>query len=142
MGYKFLENIATADIAFEAEGKTLEELFSSGAQALEEVQVATPGVEERLSETIKLASPRPDNLFFDFLNELVFLKDTKQLVFSKFKIKISRDKEGWRLEAVANGETLNPQKHELRTDVKAVTKHKFGIRETAGGYKATVVLDV
>ncbi len=142
MTYRFLEDIATADVAFEAEGKTLEELFSSGAQALEEVQVSTPGVEERLSETIKLESTSPDNLLFDFLNELVFLKDAKQLVFSKFNIKIYRDKDVWRLEAAANGETLNPQKHELRTDVKAVTKHKFGIKKTDGGYKATVVLDV
>lgn len=142
MGYKFLEDIATADVAFEAEGKTLEELFSSAAVALEEVQVSTPGVGERLSETIKLENENRDHLLFDFLNELVFLKDAKQLVFSDFDIRIQQYKDTWRLEATAKGEKLDPQRHELRTDVKAVTKHKFGIKKTAGGYKATIVLDV
>ena len=33
MNYEYLEDIATADIAFKARGKTLEELFASSARA-------------------------------------------------------------------------------------------------------------
>lgn len=141
VGYRFLEDIATADIAFEAEGKTLEELFSSAATALEETQVSTEEVGPKVERNLTLENDTIDKLLFDFLNELIYFKDAQRLVFSKFKIRISPEPKP-KLTAKLWGEELNPDKHEWRTDVKAVTKHLFGIEKTTEGYKAVVVLDV
>jgi len=141
VSYRFLEDIAIADIAFETTGETLDELFKSAALALEEVQVDTKAIETSKSKQVRLRSETLDGLLFDFLNELIFLKDAESLVFSKFKIEIDKNSE-YKLKAEMGGEELNPEKHELRTDVKAVTKHLFGIKEEKDGYKATVVLDV
>lgn len=155
MGYRFLEDIATADLAFEVAGKTREELFISAAKALEESQVKTKDLGLRVEKKIELENDTLDKLLFDFLNELIYYKDTKQLVFNKFNIEIQAGEGGfasdheiaskdakWKLKGVLGGEKLDPERHELRTDVKAVTKHKFGIQETPEGYKATVVLDI
>lgn len=153
--YRYLENIATADLAFEATGKTREELFVSAAEALEESQVKTKDLELRVGKKIELENDTLDKLLFDFLNELIYHKDTEQLVFNKFDIEIQAGEGGfasdrkiaskdvrWKLRGILKGEKLDPERHELRTDVKAVTKHKFGIQETPEGYKATVVLDI
>ena len=40
------------------------------------------------------------------------------------------------------GEQIDPVRHHLRADVKAVTKHLFKIEKEDNQYKATVVLDI
>jgi len=155
MSYRFLEEIATADVAFEATGKTPEELFISAAEALEETQVNTKQLANSEQRTVNLENETLDKLLFDFLDELIYYKDAEQLVFNKFDIEIQASEGGfasdreiaskdikWRLKGVIAGEKLDPNRHELRTDVKAVTKHQFGIQKTKEGYKATVVLDI
>jgi len=140
--YRFLEDIATADLAFEATGKTREELFVSAAEALEESQVKTEDLELKIEKKIKLENDTLDKLLFDFLNELIYFKDAEQLAFANLALRIEETTKGYTLKGMVKGEKLDPKRHELRTDVKAVTKHKFGIQETPEGYKATVVLDI
>lgn len=143
MSYQLLEDIATADSAYEAKGKNPSELFSFAATALEEVQVDTKKIESREKRVVKLESGTLENLLFDFLNELVFLKDAEGLVFGEFDLKIKTlSPNRHSLTAKLGGEKLDPKRHELRTDVKAVTKHMFGIKQENGTYKAIVVLDV
>ncbi len=143
MPFRFLEDTATADIAFEATGETPEELFTSAAEALEETQVRTEGLELRTEKKVELGSDNLDDLLFDFLNELIFHKDSEGLAFSKFNIKVETlSPTHHTLVANIGGEKIDPKRHELRTDVKAVTKHLFGIKETPKGFKATVVLDI
>ena len=44
--------------------------------------------------------------------------------------------------ATAEGEKLDPDRHEQRADVKAVTLHRFQVEKTNGGWKATTILDI
>jgi SHS2 domain-containing protein len=46
------------------------------------------------------------------------------------------------LKAAAGGERPDPARHPLTVDVKAVTLHHFSVEETAGGWRAEVVLDI
>lgn len=142
MGYRFLEKIATADAAFEATGETPEELFISAAEALEETQVKTENLELRVEKKIELENDTLDKLLFDFLNELIYFKDAEGLGFADYTLKIEKTADKYTLRGILKGEKLDPAHHELRTDVKAVTKHLFGIQRTKKGYKATVVLDI
>lgn len=137
--FKFLEDVATADIAFEAYGKNLDELFENVALALFETMAETKSVTPQQSLTISLESDTVEGLLFDFLDELVFLKDSKGMVFGDFKVK-TRGK--YKLEAKVFGEEIDPQKHQLKTDVKAITLHRFKVERTDQGYQARVILDV
>lgn len=137
--FRFLEDIATADVAFEAYGKDLNELFENAALALFETMAETKSIINHQSLTISHQNDTIDGLLFDFLNELVFLKDSKGLVFGDFKVKISGK---YKLKAQVFGEEIDPKRHKLKTDVKAVTLHQFKVAKTKGGYKARVVLDV
>lgn len=142
MGYKFLEEIVIADIAFEATGKTPEELFISAAEALEESQVDTKQLANSEQRTVNLENDTLDKLLFDFLGELIFYKDAESLVFADYTLTIKKGADKYTLKGKLRGEKLDPARHELRADVKAVTKHRFGIEQTKEGYKATVVLDI
>lgn len=143
MTYRFLENIATADIAFEALGKTLEELFENCATALTAVMVDTETIKPISNSQFQISNKEIENLLFDFLSELVFIKDLKQLLFSKFEIKINKlDAKGYKLEADLWGEKIDPKKHQLHSDVKAITWHMFQLEKEKDSWKARVVLDI
>ncbi|MEM3030798.1 MAG: archease [Candidatus Micrarchaeia archaeon] len=142
MPFKYLEGFTVADVAFQASGKTLPELFSSAAAATESVMAKLETIKPRVSRTIRLGRPSLDELLYAFLSELVFLKDAKGLIFSGFKVKIKEERGKWLLEATARGEKLDPQKHALLMDVKAVTMHKFELKRTRAGWTARVILDV
>jgi len=139
MSYKFLEDIAIADAAFEAEGKTLSELFKSCALATFEVMVDTKKVKHKIKKKIELENKDLQDLLYDFLEELIYLKDKEALVFGKFNVKV---KEGYKLEAEVIGDKIDYKKQQLRSDVKAVTMHKFKVEKVKGKYKAMVILDI
>ena len=140
MPFKFLDNVAIADVAFEARGRTLPALFESCARALTEVMVERKSVRPRKVERITLTSDSTENLLYDFLTDLIIRKDVDSILFREFRV--SLDKSGTRLGCVAKGEAIDRKKHRLRNDVKAVTTHLFGIRKSAQGFSATVVLDI
>jgi len=143
MKYRFLENIATADVAFEVYGKTLEELFQNAAEALTAVMVDVATVSPLLNKKLKMKNEKLENLFLDFLSELVYLKDAKQLLFSRFRLKIEKlETGGYSLDANLWGEKISPQRHKLRSDAKAVTWHLFKIEKRKSGWLARVVVDI
>lgn len=137
--FKFLDKIVTADVAFEVYGKYVDDLFENAALALFETMVNTKSIINHQSLTINLQSDSLEDLLFDFLDQLIFLKDARGMVFANFKVKISGE---YQLQAEVSGEEIDPLKHQLKTDVKAVTLHRFKVEETKRGYQARVVLDV
>ncbi|OGD85657.1 hypothetical protein A2Z23_00080 [Candidatus Curtissbacteria bacterium RBG_16_39_7] len=139
--FEFLENIAWADLAFQARGASLEELFLSSAQALTSAMVNSGTVEEEKKVEIKLEGENPTELLYDFLSEIVSIKDAEGILFSKFKVKVGQNQK-YHLSVLAWGAEINPDTQELRDDVKAVTRHKFEIEKEKEGYLATVVLDI
>ncbi len=143
MPYRFLEDVATADVCFEARGKTVEELFVAAAEATTNVMVQDLGQlaqEER--RDIQVESEQLDLLLFDFLQELIFYKDAELLLFSKYLVKIERENSSLQLHAEVYGEKLDPATHDLVVDVKAVTLHQFVVKETDEGWEARVILDI
>ncbi|MBS3156615.1 archease [Candidatus Woesearchaeota archaeon] len=141
--YKFIDH--TADVMFDAYGKNLNKVFENAALATFEVQCNLKKVERKIKKKIKLKNDDLEKLLFDFLEELIYLKDAKYLLFNKFKVNLlgKRSRKGeYVLEAEIEGEKINPKKHELKVDVKAVTLHKFELKKTKEGYKSRVILDI
>lgn len=91
MAWRLLDH--RADAGFEAEGETLEELFFHGAEAFLFLAAGltfatfTPLPEEEL--TISLSGTDGEELAVAWLNELVFLAETRSLLFRPRRIKVS-----------------------------------------------------
>jgi SHS2 domain-containing protein len=143
MSYRYLEDVAIADVAFEARGKTLVELFSNAALAVTNTMVYdVSSVNQRVERIFELEAGDPEMLLYRFLQELVFYKDAELLLFSRYDLEINREIGKWRLKATVRGEELSREKHELGADVKAVSLHRFNVQKTMQGWKADVILDV
>jgi SHS2 domain-containing protein len=141
MSYRYLENIATADAAFEVVASSLEELFQDAAIAIFEIMADTRTVRPAKTLRIELISDDIEGLFFDWLSELVYLKDTESILFCGFEVSILEN-ESYELMATVSGDTIDQQKHILRSDIKAVTYHLFEFKKTGKNWTARVVLDI
>jgi SHS2 domain-containing protein len=138
--YKFLEDVAIADSAFEAEGESLEELFEACAQATFEVMAETKTVQPRNKVEIELKCDDLEELLFNWLAELIYLKDLKATLFSRYKIKIEKP-DGYKLHAFMWGESIDVKKHKVKIDVKAVTYHLLEVKKMDDKWTAKVILD-
>lgn len=141
MSYRFLEEIATADVAFDAEGKTLSDLFEAAALALTEVMVDLEGLLPVVERRVHLTAEDIETLLFRWLAELIYLKDAECLLFRRFEIRI-REEGAPELLATLWGDQIDYRKMSLRVDVKAVTYHLFTLERTPRGWRARVVLDI
>ena len=142
--FRYLPDIALADIAFEAESDSLEGLFESSAEALTDIMVdpktLRSGSRATATKKLSITSDDLDTLLYDFLTEIIIVKDVESLLFSCVKVDLASDHRS--LNATLKGEPIDRQRQTLRNDVKAVTMHLFGVKKEAGLWKATVVLDI
>src|SRR5213595_4235542 len=94
MPYRYLEEIGTADIAFEATGRDLPELFRDAADATTNVMIDNlNSIEPRETRQIELSNGKLDMLLFDLLQELIFLKDAERLLLRIRKLHIKEKDE-------------------------------------------------
>lgn len=143
MPYRYLEDVATADVAFEARGKSVEEVFYAAAEATTRVMIEDPGsIRARENISFNLENTELDMLLFDFLQEIIFLKDSRRLLLKMNSLHIDLDNSPLTLTAEAAGETMIQGHHPLLTDVKSVTLHRFEIKRNESGWIATVILDI
>ena len=134
MRYKLLEH--TADAMVEAYGKTLEEFFANAAYAMFDQMTDVSKVEPRGEIKVMLQADSAEQLLVDFLQELLYVNDVEDLVFSTFDVKT----DGKKLEAIVKGEKFDEKKHSKRSVVKGVTYHKLDINLDKG--TLTILFDV
>ena len=143
--YRFRDEIVLGDLAFEATGDSVSELFAAAALAVIESMVDPLSVETSWTQEVWLSEAEIEDLLFEWLNAIVFIKDMEGVVFHDVRATVSRDSEKnlWHLEAALIGDRVDATRQDVRTDVKAVTKHLYEVRQQEeGAWYAHVVLDV
>jgi len=135
--YEFIEH--TADIGIKVKGGSRKELFCNSALALFCI-IAEVNLTKTKSQKKFLISQRAQNieeLFVNWLNELLSLSSAKGIIFNQFQISKIDDNS---LEASVRGSDV--VNYRVNTEVKAATHHQLKIRETKGTWIAEVIFDV
>jgi SHS2 domain-containing protein len=135
--YEFFEH--TADLGLRARAADRDALFAEMASALfaavvEDLSAVRP--EQRIE--LEIVGADLDYLLFDWLRELLIRFDTDHLVFSKFEVRIGENG----LTGAAWGEPLDPARHLLSHEVKAITYHDLRVEREADGWVAEVIVDI
>jgi len=134
--YEFFEH--TADVKFKAYGRDLEEAFSNAALAMSSVITEYVKVKTESEERIEVEGTDKKSLLYNFLEEILFLLDTKGFLLNSIKeIKI----EGLKLEAVLVGDT-DIDNYGIEGEVKAVTYNEMEIVEEKSKCAVQVVVDI
>jgi SHS2 domain-containing protein len=129
----------TADLGLRVRTPDLNQLFVEAAQALFSAIVddlATVESKERVD--INLQGDDWGYLLFDWLNELLFRFDSEHLLFGKFEVRIKNDN----LQGSAWGEPLDPSRHSLAHEVKAITYHGLRVEKERDEWLAEVIVDI
>ena len=143
MPYRYLEEIALADAAFEAWGGSLEEMFVSAADATLNIMIVDlAAIRRREYRHFRIQEAQLDMLLFQLLQELVFYKDAEQLLLLVQTVRIEKERNGWTAFVEVAGEPIDPARHELIVDIKAITLHRLKVEENPQGWSATVTVDV
>ena len=134
MRYKFLEH--TADVKFQAFGKTIEEAFENAASALMETIAGKIKIKEKSSKKIEVKGKDNESLLRDFLEEFLYFLDAEDFLVSKVKIKIKENK--------IVGEVMGDKASEYKftNNVKAITYNEMFVKKIKGKWTCQVVLDV
>lgn len=128
-----------ADMGVRGWGGSLEEAFEQGARALTGVITDPDGVQPLEEITILCEAPEPELLFFDWLNALIYEMDTRDLLFSRFEVKI----EDGRLTGRAWGEPVDRERHQPAVEVKGATFTDLKVgRDGQGRWFAQCIVDV
>lgn len=141
--FHFLDDVATADLAFDASGDSLQELFLGATCAVIEALADPTTVGSTWRKAIERTDEDPAELLFDWLSDLVYWKDAAGVVFSRSELTLTHQgQDCWRLRGVLYGEPVNGAVQTLRADVKGVTKHLYRLGQKDGQWTVRVVLDV
>ena len=134
MRYRLLDH--TADALIEAYGETLSERFANAAYAMFDQITDAESVRPTGEAKISLTADSAEQLLVDFLQELLFMHDTENVVFVEFDV----DTDGRALEAIARGDEFDKNRHQKRAVVKGVTYHNLKIDDELK--KIVLLLDV
>jgi SHS2 domain-containing protein len=132
----------TADLGLRATGTTEDEAFSEAARGLFALMVDLATVRPNREYAVHLEAPTDADLLVEWLSDLLAQKELTGLVFSQFDVRIGRDGGGLRLDGVASGERLDPERHCPKIEVKGISYLGLSVRRTDGGWAAQCVLDV
>ncbi len=129
----------TADIGLRIRADSLNALFAEAGRALTSLLVEDIDSVHAVDKAeIAVEGTEHDYLLFDWLNELLFQFETDGRLFSRFEVSISETG----LHATAYGEVVDPQRHQLSHEVKAITYHHLKVEQTPAGWFAEVILDI
>jgi SHS2 domain-containing protein len=136
--YELIEH--TADIGIRVKAKGLAEIFKNAALAMFDIIAEEKSqVTSHKSQVIRIKQKADnlDELFINWLNELLSLSATEELIFLDFKIDKIDDKN---IQAKAFGQDM--KNYRVNSEIKAATYHQLKLEETNGGWTAEVIFDV
>lgn len=129
----------TADVGIRVRADDLPGLFCDAAKALFSVIVVNLDQVRPVEEAaFRVEGRQHDELLHDWLDELLFTFATRHLLFCEFHVELG---DGG-LSAIARGEPVDTARHELDSEVKAITYHGLQVEALPDGWTAEVILDL
>jgi SHS2 domain-containing protein len=128
----------SGDVCLRIWGKNLEELFENASEGMFDLITNTSEIKESERREVVLSNDSNENLFIQWLNELVFLFDTYGFIGKAFKISIQSNV----LKANISGGLFDPEVNESRLLVKAATYHNLSIIKADSHWEAKVIFDI
>ena len=136
MKFKFLQH--TADIKFQAFGKSFEEVYANSALALFNA-IYDKKIKEKKKFKIKTQGHDLESLLYNFLEEVLVLIDSKNFLPAKIK-NLKIDLKKFKIEAEIQGD--NAEDYQISMHVKAITYNEMFVKKINNKIIAQVVLDI
>lgn len=137
---KWLEEIDhTGDCGFRVTAADVSRLFIRAATAM--MQIITDLQQVTASEKVSfaIAARDRDALLRQWLSQLNYYHISNDFLFSRFEISRISETE---LAAIGIGEKIDFDRHQIFTEIKAVTFHGLKIESSNAGWVAQIIFDL
>ncbi|HJZ94247.1 MAG TPA: archease [Gemmataceae bacterium] len=135
--YEYFEH--TADLGIRVRAADLNSLFAEAGTALfAAVLDGLDTVRPAQSIDVAIAGAELDYLLFDWLRELLYRFDADHMLFSRFEVVVGESG----LKGTVWGEPINPARHVLSHEVKAITYHGLRVERQGSEWVAEVIVDI
>lgn len=129
----------TADVGLEVEAPTLAVLFERTGLAMLGLMVDLGGVVPRDAVPLVVEADGHAELLHDFLTALLVECTARGFVASELAVDAIDTRT---VRATAKGEALDPTRHDVRGEIKAVTYHELDVHPVGDRWRARVIFDV
>jgi len=129
----------TGDIGIRIFGESPQAIFVHAAEAFFQILTDPRKIEKRLSHQVSVRGRGFEEMLVAWLNEFIYLFETRGLLFKEFEI-LSLDDQ--KVDALARGESYDEERHPIRTPVKGATYHQLRFHREKDIWKARIILDI
>lgn len=143
MDYEIIHDMTSADLAVRIKGATLTELFvNAGNTLMSELTEDISMISRKVRVTGEIRNNDLDMLYFEFLNEFLFYKDSQDLLLLPETVQVTKESGTYLCSFTLAGEPIDRTRHRFKVDIKAVTLHGLKVFEHYGTFIAVTVFDV
>jgi SHS2 domain-containing protein len=129
----------TADLGIRVEADSFESLLVDAAKAVTSVLISNPeAIRPETPVELRIEGSNPEELLVDWLAEIVYRFSADHMVFSRWEI----SRHDGPILARAWGEAVAPSRHQIDTEIKAVTYHRLKVEQREGRWLAEVIVDL
>ena len=135
--YRLIDH--TADFGLHIFGSDAGDLFTNAAAALFDIITDPEGIKSEEVRSISVSGEDWPDLMVNWLRELLFLWNVKERLIKAVQIsKISEKK----LAAELKCDRFDPDRHVIKTEIKAVTYHQIQVIRRPDRWETRVIFDV
>ena len=123
-GFQILDH--TADVGIRATGHDLAEAFANAARGMFSIITDLDTIHRRETHRVAVTAPDLEALLVNWLNELLYRFEVDGLLFVDFTVDSMTQRQ---LVATCTGERVDPERHLIKTGVKAATYHALEVSQ-------------
>lgn len=135
--YKLIDH--TADFGIHVFGSDSRELFANAAWALFDVITEIDELKGADSFNITVSGDDWADLMVNWLREILYLWNGRELLVKSVKVLSLSEN---RLSAKVNFDAFVPDRHNIKTEIKAVTYHQIYVKSGPFGWEAGIIFDI
>jgi SHS2 domain-containing protein len=139
MKYKYKLTDHTADFGIHVYGLDSKELFANAAWAVFDLITEMDQLTGLDSCDIEVSGDDWPDLMINWLREVLYLWNGKELLVKKARILSLSETE---LSATLEYDPFNPDRHVIKTEIKAVTYHQIQVNSSPAGWEARIIFDI
>jgi len=129
----------TADFGIHVSGTNSKDLFANAAQALFDVITDIDSLTGQDSCHLEVSGEDWSDLMVNWLREILYLWNGKERLVKSVNITaLSANK----LSAKVVFDPYDPDRHTVKTEIKAVTYHQIQVKRTPSGWSARIIFDI
>jgi SHS2 domain-containing protein len=133
----------TGDVGVKLSAPTLHALFREAAAAFTETITDIAAVRASSSDDVSLGAPTLDDLLVEWLNELLYRFEVRNLLPADATVSVTETDNGCSLTGRILSESFDPLRHPVKVLIKGVTYHLMNVRRSeSGGWETSVVFDI